>query len=237
MTGFVLHAMAATLVALSGTPGVIHGTVVYEGMAPRMQPIQLDADPKCVAIHEGQEPPHHDWLLLGEGQTVANVLVQVTQGVPEQDYPAPTEPVTLSQAGCQYDPHVFVLYPGQPLKILNPDDTLHNIHFLPKVNSEYNKSMNESRKEMEHSFGKPEPIFPIKCEVHAWMNAYCAVLDHPFWAITDIDGTYSLPELPPGDYVLEFWHEKLGTQTKTVTIAEGKGETVDVTFTRPEPSR
>jgi plastocyanin len=202
-----------------------------------MQPIQLDADPKCVAIHKGQEPPKHDWLLLGEGQTLANVLVQVTKGVPQQHYPAPIEPVMLSQGGCQYEPHVFVAYPGQPIRILNPDDTLHNIHFLPKINSEYNKSMDERRKEMDHAFNKPEPIFPIKCDVHAWMNAYCAILDHPFHAVTGIDGKYALPELPPGDYTLEFWHERLGSQKKNVTIPEGKGETVDVTFTRPESSR
>ena len=72
-------------------------------------------------------------------------------------------------------------------------------------------------------------MVPFKCDVHRWMNAYVGVLDHPFFAVTGADGTFELKGLPPGTYTIEAWHEKLGTQTQTVTI--GEKETKDVAFT------
>ena len=56
-------------------------------------------------------------------------------------------------------------------------------------------------------------MVPVKCNVHAWMNAYVGVLEHPFFAVTDANGRFSIPQLPPGTYTIETWHERLGTQT------------------------
>ena len=78
-------------------------------------------------------------LVLGSGNTMANVLVRVVSGLPAgKTYPAPTAPVTMDQHGCQYRPHIFGIQVGQPLRILNSDGTLHNIHALPKKNAEFN---------------------------------------------------------------------------------------------------
>ena len=72
-------------------------------------------------------------------------------------------------------------------------------------------------------------MIPFKCDVHGWMNAWIGVLDHPFYAVTTANGTFSLKGLPPGTYTIEAWHEKLGTQTQTITV--GAKETKDVAFT------
>jgi hypothetical protein len=72
-------------------------------------------------------------------------------------------------------------------------------------------------------------MIPFKCDVHGWMNAWIGVLDHPFYAVTGADGTFSLKGLPPGTYTIEAWHEKLGTQTQMVTV--GAAESRDVAFT------
>jgi len=81
---------------------------------------------------------------------------------------------------------------------------------------------------MERKFTAKEVMVPFKCDVHGWMNAYVGVLDHPFFAVTDKDGKFSFKGLPPGTYTIEAWHEKLGTQTATVTIAAK--ETKDANF-------
>ena len=68
----------------------------------------------------------------------------------------------------------------------------------------------------------------VKCDVHGWMGSFAGVFSHPFFAVTGEDGGFSLDKLPPGKYVVEAWHEKLGTQTETVTV--GDGETKEISF-------
>ncbi len=65
------------------------------------------------------------------------------------------------------------------------------------------------------------------------MLAYCAVMAHPFFSVTGTDGAYALEGLDPGQYVIEAWHERLGTQTATVTIGPGNTTSKDFTFARP----
>ena len=62
------------------------------------------------------------------------------------------------------------------------------------------------------------------------MVAWVGVVSHPFFAVTGEDGTFTLKGLPPGEYTLEAWHEKLGTQTQTVTVAPTETKDVAMTF-------
>jgi hypothetical protein len=70
----------------------------------------------------------------------------------------------------------------------------------------------------------------IKCDVHPWMNGYAGVLPHPFFAVSGADGSYTIKGLPPGDYTVEAWHEKLGTQTSKVTVGAKESKSVDFKF-------
>mgnify|MGYP001589933746 CR=1 FL=1 len=226
----LLFAVAAPMAAWAGA---IQGTVKYEGRVPSMKPIEgIQTDPVCAKIH-GDTLPVQDWFVSGEGQTLANVLVVVSGGLAAQEWPSPEGPVELTQTGCMYAPHVFVLRPGQKLRVLNPDGTLHNIHPLPKVNDEFNKAMPKERTEIELSFKKPEPVFEIKCDVHVWMRAYCAVLDHSFFAVTAKDGAFCIEGLDPGEYEVTFWHEVLGEQRATATVSADAPVNIDVVFTKP----
>ena len=122
---------------------------------------------------------------------------------------------------------------GQPLKILNSDGLLHNIHALPKVNRSFNQAMPASVTEIEKSFSKPEAMFKIKCDVHPWMGAWVAVMTHPFFDVTAADGKFDIGNLPPGTYEIEAWHEKLKTRTASVTISGDESQTVDFSFSPP----
>jgi len=73
----------------------------------------------------------------------------------------------------------------------------------------------------------------LKCEVHGWMNAYIGVLEHPYFAVTTDSGKFELKGLPPGTYTVEAWHEKLGTQSQSVTIAASESKDVTFTFAAP----
>lgn len=213
--------------------GVVEGTVIFEGKAPTMRPVPLAADPRCEALHK-DAPLYFDWLVLGEGQAVANVLVHLAEGVPEKTYPVPTDVATLDQKGCQYSPHVLAVRAGQKIRVLNPDETSHNVHFLPKENREKNMALAPHHKEKFHTLREAEPVFEIVCDVHSWMKAYCAVFDHPFYSVTGKDGRFAIEGLDPGEYEIEVWHEVLGVQRRKVTVPADGDVTEDFVLTRPK---
>ncbi len=226
--------LSAGLCANALANGTITGTVKFEGQVPHFRPINMDADPICSASHNGSVYPQ--MLVLGDGNTMGNVFVYVKSGLSKTDYPAPAEAVVINQKGCNYSPHVAAVMVGQKLRILNPDGTLHNVHAMCKVNPEFNMAMPKFRTEVEKTFDKPEFMFPIKCDVHPWMNAWLAVMSHPFFSVTKADGKFEIKDLPAGTYEIEAWHEKLGTKTATVTVTNGGTQTVDFSFAAPHKS-
>ena len=230
--------LAAVLVAVMGWPGAgfaassINGTVTFDGKAPTLKPLAMDADPVCAKKHATPQPS--ETLALGSGNTMGNILVFVSKGLPAgKTFPTPSTPVVLDQNGCLYKPHVMGIMVGQPYKILNSDGVLHNIHTLPKVNKAFNKGMPPTLKEASTTFDKPEEVFQIKCDVHPWMSAYVAVFTHPFFSVTGTDGKFNITGLDPGTYTITAWHERLGTQTATVTVAANETKSTNFKFAVP----
>jgi len=228
----------AGLVALSIWPGVafaastVNGTVTFDGKAPALKPLSMDADPACAKKHSGPVPA--ETLALGNGNTMGNIMVWVSKGLPAgKTYPAPTTPVVIDQNGCQYKPHVMGIMVGQPYKILNSDGILHNIHTLSTLNPTFNKGMTATVKEVTTTFAKPEAIFHIKCDVHPWMSAYLGVFSNPFYSVTSTDGKFTISGLDPGTYEITAWHERLGTQTATVTVGANETKAQNFKFALP----
>ena len=214
--------------------GDVKGKIKFDGKAPKMKPLRMDADPVCVANSDIQ--PRKEWLVLDENNGVKNVLVYVKEsksGSLLKNYDTPKEAAVIDQKGCVYIPHVLGVMVGQQLDILNSDGTLHNIHALPKVNKEFNKAMPRSKKQMSVKFDKVEAPFKIKCDVHPWMGAFLGVFEHPYFAVTDDSGSYTISGLAPGKYILEAWHEKLGLQTVDLSVDES-GATQNFIFTKPK---
>lgn len=216
--------------------GDVKGSITFEGNAPKMKPLRMDADPVCVANNEIK--PRKEWLILGKDNGIKNMLVYIKESKSGSLLGTPvTEDVAvLDQNGCVYIPHVLGVMVGQQINILNSDGTLHNIHALPKVNKEFNKAMPRSKKQMTVTFNKSEDPFKIKCDVHPWMGAYVGVFDHPYFAVTDDSGSYTISNLPAGKYVIEAWHEKLGSQTADITV-DDSGASQDFSFKKPSKKK
>ena len=223
--------LATSLSSSAFAAGGIVGTVKFDGDAPVLSKINMAADPKCVANNTGDVLP--EILVLGEGKTVANVLVKITKGQEAIAVTPATTPVVIDQKGCKYFPHVIGVQKDQPIKILNSDGTLHNVHIQAIANGEHNEAMPAFRKELTKTFTQVETAFPVKCDVHPWMKSFVEVFDHPFFAVTMPDGKFKISGLDAGAYELTVWHEKLGTQTFNVTVAEGADTTQDVMLTKP----
>lgn len=209
----------------------VTGTVVFTGKVPNLPPLAMSADPICAKKHSSPVPAES--LVLGSGNTMGNILVYVSKGLPAgKTYPAPQTPVTLDQNGCQYKPHVTGIMVGQPYKILNSDGLAHNVHTLPKINRPFNQSMPGTLKEVTTKFDKPE-VFQVKCDVHPWMVAYIGVFQHPFYSVTGTDGKFTISNLEPGTYEITAWHERLGPQTASITVGANDKKTQDFKFALP----
>ncbi len=213
----------------AATAGNIAGSIVFEGSAPSMDAINMASESVCAAKHSST-PMVPEVVVNGNG-TLANVFVYVREGLESLQFPTPG-PALLDQNGCVYIPHVLGVMVDQDITIRNSDGVLHNINASPNEQRGFNTSQPVNM-ETTRNFGTTEVMVPLRCDVHGWMNAYVGVLDHPYHSVSNGSGAFDLSTLPPGEYVIEAWHERYGTQTQTVTVTTG--ETTEVTFTFSAP--
>ncbi len=230
--------------ATAGGSATISGTVRFEGTAPTPKKVNMGADPKCAEMHKeplsaviAKEPgaplEEYYYITVNSNGTLKDVFIYVKQGLEGKAAPPPMASVKLDQAGCRYQPHVFGIQVNQPLEIVNSDATDHNINAISTAAKRtlFNVSQGiAGPKQLTKKFTKAEVMVKIKCNVHPWMRAYAGVLDHPFYGVSGEDGAFAITGLPAGTYTLEAWHEKYGTQTQQVTVADGETKSVDFTF-------
>jgi hypothetical protein len=209
--------------------GTLTGRVNFKGKKPSPVKIDMSADKKCMKIVPGKEL-YSEQVVVNPNNTLKNVFIYVKSGLAKKDYPAPSAPAKLDQKGCQYFPHVLGVMVNQPIEINNSDETLHNVHALPKNSKPFNLPFPKRGMMRSQSFSSPEVMVKVRCDVHNWMSSYIGVLDHPFFAVTDDQGRFSIPNLPPGKYEIEAWHEKYGTSSTTVTVGASGQATADFTF-------
>jgi plastocyanin len=188
----------------------------------------MDSDPNCA---KPDAPAPEDVIAVGQDGALKNAFVYVKDGLGTLRFPIPSQTVVLDQQGCHYTPRILGVQVGQALEVLNSDQTLHNVHAIPETNQEFNTGQPLAGMKHTHRFSAKEVMVLFKCDVHPWMRAHVGVLDHPYFAVTDGSGAFTLKGLPPGTYTVEVWHESLGTQTQSVTI--GPQETRDVAFSFP----
>jgi len=223
----VLAVLAASAIAFARpSGGSISGKVTYEGTPARQKPIDMSKEPSCAAQHT--TPITTETVVTGPGNALENVVVYVSAGVPDDTTP-PAQAASITQKGCQYLPHVVPMVVNQELKVINADQTSHNIHPLAKVNREWNKSQPPGTPPFTEKFDKPEFI-PVKCNIHPWMHSSFAVLKNSHYSVSSGDGGFTLANLPPGKYTVTAWHEAYGDQTQEVTISGSETKTITFVF-------
>ena len=197
--------------------GTISGTVKFAGAPPARKALEVTKDKEVC----GKEK-HLGWdLVVGSDKGIQNAVVRLVDINKGKKW-ASTK-AELDQRGCIYTPHVVVMPAGGDLKILNSDGILHNIHTYSKLNPSINKAQPKFKKELIEKFAKPE-VIKVTCDAHAWMSGWIVVSDHPYVAVTDEKGAFSLKDVPAGTYKVEIWQETLGKSEKTVTV-KAKEET------------
>lgn len=211
--------------------GTIAGLIKYEGKTKDRAEIAMNTDPYCVKYYQGKSPALEEKFIWSkDGTALKNTFIWVSGGLEGKKFPAPKAPFVIDQQGCMYSPHVGGIVLGQELQLKNSDATLHNLHALPKLNEEFNVGQPAPGMVHKVTFAKVEEAILIKCDVHAWMNSYVHVVPHPFFAVSDDSGKFTIKGLPDGEYEVKTWHEfKVFAPDKDVVKVTIKdGNTVDV---------
>src|SRR5579864_1433811 len=211
--------------------GKITGTVKLDGTAPHMKGIDMSKDPYCAKAH-ASDPAHLESVVVGTGGGLQNVVLYISEGLPASAQNAvPSEVPVFDQKNCVYTPHVLAMDVNQKFKVTTSDQTTHNIHPLPNPmtgNIPWNQSQPPGAAPVEKSW-KAAEVIPVQCNIHPWMHGWFVVVKGPY-ATTDANGSYTINNVPPGNYTVTAWQEDLGTQTAKVTVAGGQSATADFTF-------
>jgi uncharacterized membrane protein/plastocyanin len=227
------HAEAPKLASATAAPigpvsSEIKGVVKFEGPIPQGEKLLLPF--ACATHYKGDA--YSNEVIVNDG-LLKNVLVRVTKGLEGKSFTdIPETPVVIDQVGCLYEPRISVTRVGQKVDFLNSDALFHNVRSITNNNEVFNVAMPNKNDRITKIFNKPEIFVQTKCSVHPWMSAYIAVLDNPFFGVSNDKGEFSIKNLPPGHYTLELWHEVFGTQTKEVDVAENGKMDLEFKFTK-----
>ena len=206
--------------------GQISGQVTFSGETSALKPLVITKDTKIC----GKEPKFDESLIVAaDNQGLMNVVVSIKNISKGKAWPADTTPQSLDQNSCRFNPHVIVVPQKEKFNVLNSDGVLHNIHTYSEANIPINKAQPKFLKKMSVSFEQSEYV-RVNCDVHNWMQGWIVVAAHPYYAVSDKNGSFTIADLPAGKYMVEFWHEKLGSQTKEITIAAGGEAQLDAQF-------
>ena len=213
--------------ASKGDEGEVKGLINFDGTPPQRKKIDMGQDANCA---KAGGDTMSDEALVNAGK-LQNVFVYVKGGPADRfSFPVPSEPVVLDQVGCRYTPRIMGIMANQTFRVLNSDQTTHNVHPSPKKNAEWNQVQAQNGAPIEKKFSKPETLIPVKCNQHPWMLAHVGVLEHPFYSVSAADGSYTIKGLPPGDYTLVAFHEVLGEKSQKVTVGAKGTVSQDFTF-------
>lgn len=172
--------------------------------------LNMEAEEDCQKLHA--EPVAEDADHFA--------FVYIEKGLEGQKFAPVETKVEIDQRGCMFVPRVTAVRVGQTIAVKNSDPVSHSIHPLPKNNREWNQQQTPGAPPLERKFGFPEVIIPVKCNIHAWMRAYIAVLDHPYFAVLSREqAQVEWSGLPPGEYTLAVWHELRGTRRVPVKVS------------------
>lgn len=198
------------------------GQVKYAGAAPAAESHAIPADEEFC----GSKEVAREELKVGDGGGLANVVVYLDKIAAGKAATPGT--VTLDNADCRYEPHVVATVVGSTIEVTNSDPVLHNTHAKGPVGNSFNVALPNQGQVIPQKMRQPG-LMKVGCDVHAWMSAYVAVFSHPYFAVTDAQGAFSMTDVPPGDYTLVYWHEKLGRQTQDVTVTS-EGGAADLSY-------
>ena len=230
----ILTNLLALAFALSLQAGDITGRVILEGKPPVPRPFVMDKDSEGAYLAKLPQLPNYlrntngvPWKMSPVQHRLPYYRVSPTGGLadvvvilqaPRHTNSVAKAPLTIKHEGCFLHPYVSAIQAGQPVAITNADLVLHNIHPTPAygINEGANLSMPPGHTNF-FTFPSGEPFLPLKCDIHPWEFAYVTVVPHPWFAVTDKDGNFTIRDAPTGDYMITATHRRIHQVRATFT--------------------
>ncbi len=208
--------------------GTINGVVKFEGDVPEMKVLEITKDQAVC----GATDKYDEMLVVGEDKALKNAIVYLIDISQGKDFDKTVKP-EIDQKDCKFSPHVQIVPVGVRLTMLNNDKVNHNVHIFSSINKPVNKQQTKNRKKLRiASVKKPEGPVAVKCDIHGWMSAWIAYVPHPYFAVTNEKGEFTLEDVPAGTYKLGYWHEACGTNNASpVSVSVEAGGSVTQDFT------
>ena len=241
---FLLAGVGLALVA-SAVParadegyGTLQGTIKFDGAVPKLPPVvkKADASARDAAVCAAADVPDESLVVNPDNKGIQNVFVYLKKAPaihPDLKKSAKPE-VTFDQKGCRFLPHVLIVRTDQTIQVLSDDPIAHNTRVNPLNNDPVNVVIKANdRKGAPFKPKKAESLpIQVKCDFHNWMTAYWLVLDHPYAAVTDKDGKFTIEKLPAGDHQFVIWQEQVGYLNRAykTTITADKTTEADLKF-------
>lgn len=200
--------------------GSVQGKVVYNGSVPTKKVIPTKDTSVC------GNPRTDPLVQVGPDKGVENAvayLVGIEQG---KDWPEAAAKPVLDQKDCRFVPKVQVM-PTGTLEILNSDPVLHNTHGYYGRRTAFNLALPNEGQSVTTELARPGTV-RVDCDAHGWMEGWLYVVANPYYAVTGADGTFSITDVPPGEYTLIVAQPYSGTVEQTITVSAGQAASVDV---------
>lgn len=228
----ILGALIAVNLPTAVLAGEIQGTVQLEGPVPAPKAITITAKSKDYSIDGcGAVTKTSQALVVDAAGGIQYVIVWLEQLGATPQLNAPTTAI-LDQQACVFEPHVLLVPSGSTVAIGNSDPVLHNVRIFQERTMLMHEWQQPKAGPLTWRFDEPGRYL-VRCGVHAWMYAWVVVADHPYYAVTNATGHFTLSGVPEGKYVLHVWHETLGEQQQRLSVTAADAiQTVRLTYER-----
>jgi hypothetical protein len=207
--------------------GTITGDVTFVDSPPKIAPVKITKDQDYC----GETLPDESYLVDANGG-LKNVVVFLETAQPA----IPADPQKLNvieNSGCRYAPRVLAMQKGERLRVKNNDPKLHIPHSYLNEKTVFMLSLPFKNTVLEATQKiRDAGILKLVCDTHPWMLGFVHVFDHPFFAVTDDKGAFSIPNVPAGTYTLKAWHEDAGVRSHEVVVAESGNVRVNFEFAK-----
>jgi plastocyanin len=223
---------AATAAPAAAGNGTIKGVVSFTGKAPEMK---VPTKRKDAEFCKDKQVPFNA-VLVKDGK-LQDVFVRLANGSVKGNFDT-SKPSHIDQVDCMYTPRIQGVVAGQSIEIKNSDATLHNVHTYKGSESWFNQAQPKGSASMTKESPEDPTVVKFSCDVHPWMRGFVVVTDHPFFAVSGADGSFTIDKVPAGKYKLEAWHTTYGLKTADVEVADGKPAEVTFSYdgTEAEPA-
>lgn len=197
----------------------LKGSVVFDGdKIPAREPLKVDKD-QAHCLSKG-DILAEDWIVNPKNKGIKNVFIWLEAKNKDDAIPVHADlkeikqkEVMVDQPCCMFVPSMIIIRQGQTIVVKNSAPIQHNFRWAghPDINPGGNVNMIPGGSFKIDNL-KADPLFPVllQCDIHGWMKGYVRVFDHPYFAVTDENGAFTMPNPPAGDYKLKVWHPGSG---------------------------